>query len=95
MDCPHSSHKSLPEVKETKHEEERRRMVVMAINPPQVKSRKGRWLRKRGIPVSISGKQVQVIAVVKTLVGYMWLVDFSVPAKGHRFDPVSFHSTAG
>ncbi|KAG7230629.1 hypothetical protein INR49_025346 [Caranx melampygus] len=36
VDCPHSSHKSLPEVKETKQEEERRGMVVVAINPPQI-----------------------------------------------------------
>lgn len=71
------------------NEEERRRMIVVAINPPQVKSRKGRWLRKRRIPVSTSGKQVQVIAVVKTLVGYVWLVDFSVLAEGRRFDSVS------
>lgn len=55
VDCLHSSHKSLLEAKETKQEEGKEEdssgglQAVVAINSPQVRSRKGRWLRKRRI----------------------------------------------
>lgn len=85
MDCPHSTHKSLLEAKEAERGGERRVMVdealqaAVVINPPQVRSRKGRWLRKRQ-------KQAQFIARVKHFEGRVWLLDFSVPTEDHTID---------
>lgn len=61
----------------------------MAINPPQVRSRKGRWLRERRIEeFPHFEKPVQVIARVKIFEGNVWCKDCSVPIDDHTLDEV-------